>query len=562
MREIDRLTTERYDIPTMTLMENAATAVTRAVTAHLAGDLTGKRILVLCGKGNNGGDGAASARLLATNGARVDVVLLAKLQATKGDAQTNLERLRLWVDEQAFRENRETAAGDLGAINLFECDSEQAWDQLLASILGLPYDAAIDALFGTGLTRPIEGVHKEAVKYLRRLHQMRDSSEGSHTPIISVDVPSGLDSDSTELIGETVHADSTVTMTAPKTANVLPPAASSNGKLIVADIGSPVELIEQAKSQLFVIEAADAHRWLIQTRFTPDSYKNMHGHALIIAGSRGFTGAAALCGNAAMTAGAGLVTVATSVSVQPLVATQVMPEVMTKALDETDRGAVSDEAIDYVIKFAERVNVIAIGPGLSSEDERTHKFVLAVVEQRKTPVVIDADGLNCLAPWPTELRGSSDHPIVLTPHPGEMLRLLGTKDKSALDDKVAAAREFATSHEVILVLKGARSLIAAPDGRVFVNPTGNAGLGTAGAGDTLTGVIAGFLAQAYGTLTKEANAPETVVAALYISGLAGDLAAEKIGMRTMVASDIREHLSAAVCSLDPEGKIPLPGVDL
>ena len=141
------------------------------------------------------------------------MVLLAKLQATKGDAQTNLERLRLWIDEQAFRENRETAAGDLGAINLFECDSEQAWDQLLAGILGLPYDAAIDALFGTGLTRPIEGIHKEAVKYLRRLHQMRDSSEGSHTPIISVDVPSGLDSDSRELIGETVHADSTVTMT-------------------------------------------------------------------------------------------------------------------------------------------------------------------------------------------------------------------------------------------------------------------------------------------------------------------------------------------------------------
>src|SRR5439155_22081423 len=176
-------------------------------------------------------------------------------------------------------------------------------------------------------------------------------------------------------------------MTAPKTANVLPPAASSNGKLIVADIGSPAELIEEAKSQLFLVEAADAHRWLIQTRYTPDSYKNMHGHALVIAGSRGFTGAAALCGNAAMTAGAGLVTVATPVSVQPLVATQVIPEVMTAALVETDRGAVSDEAIDYIIKFAERVNVMAIGPGLSSEDQRTHEFVLTVVEQRKTAVV-------------------------------------------------------------------------------------------------------------------------------------------------------------------------------
>ena len=259
-----------------------------------------------------------------------------------------------------------------------------------------------------------------------------------------------------------------------------------------------------------------------------------------------------------MTAGAGLVTVATSVSVQPLVATQVMPEVMTTALVETDRGAVSDEAIDYVIKFAERVNVIAIGPGLSSEDERTHKFVLAVVEQRKTPVVIDADGLNCLAPWPTELRGSSDHPIVLTPHPGEMLRLLGTENKSALDDKVAAAREFATSHEVILVLKGTRSLIAVPDGRVFINPAGNAGLGTAGAGDTLTGIITGFLAQAYGTLGDDADAIDAVIAALYVGGLAGDLAARELGMRAMVASNIREHLSEAIRLLDPWGEAP-PG---
>ena len=326
--------------------------------------------------------------------------------------------------------------------------------------------------------------------------------------------------------------------------------------MIIADIGSPIELIEEAKSQLFVAEAADAHRWLIQTRYTPDSYKNLHGHALVIAGSRGFTGAAALCGNAAMNAGAGLVTVATPVSAQPLVASQVIPEVMTTALAETDRAAVSDDAIDYVMKFAERVNVIAIGPGLSSEDERTRKFVLAVAEQRMAPVVIDADGLNCLAPWPAELRGSSDHPIVLTPHPGEMLRLLGTKDKSALDDKVAAAREFATSHEVILVLKGARSLIAAPDGRVFVNPTGNAGLGTAGAGDTLTGIIAGFLAQAYGTLGDDAGALDAVIAALYVGGLAGDLAARDLGMRAMVASNIREHLSEAIRSLDPWGEAP------
>jgi NAD(P)H-hydrate epimerase len=230
---------------------------------------------------------------------------------------------------------------------------------------------------------------------------------------------------------------------------------------------------------------------------------------------------------------------------------------MTASLAETDRGAVSDNAVDYVLKLGERADVIAVGPGLSSEDERTRTFVRAVVERRETPVVIDADGLNCLAPWPPALRGSRDLPVILTPHPGEMLRLMGADDKAALDDRVAAAREFAIAHQAIVVLKGTRPLIAAPDGRVFVNPTGNAGLGTAGAGDTLTGIIAGLLAQAYATLRSDADAVETIIAALYIGGLAGDLAAQEIGMRTMVASDIREHLGAAICMLDPEGEMPI-----
>jgi NAD(P)H-hydrate epimerase len=353
-----------------------------------------------------------------------------------------------------------------------------------------------------------------------------------------------------------VHADLTVTMTAPKPANVLPPASNFNGGLIVADIGSPVELVDVAGSQLFLIEENDARLWLIQTRYTPNSYKNTHGHALVIAGSRGFTGAAALCGNAAMRAGAGLVTVATPASSQGLVAVQVMPEIMTAELAETDRGAVSDDAIGYVARLAERADVIAVGPGLSSRDERTRDFVRAVVEQRRTPLVIDADGLNCLAPWPPDLHGSAEFPIVVTPHVGEMLSLMGSDDKTALDDRVAAARQFATSREVIVLLKGTRSIIAAPDGRVFVNPTGNAGLGTAGAGDTLTGIITGFLAQAYGTLKENADALETVIAALYISGMAGDIAAGELGMRTMVASDIREHLSAAICAIDPGGEMP------
>jgi NAD(P)H-hydrate epimerase len=233
-----------------------------------------------------------------------------------------------------------------------------------------------------------------------------------------------------------------------------------------------------------------------------------------------------------------------------------MPEVMTTALAETDRGAVSDEAGEHFLGLASKATAIAIGPGLTSDDERTRRFVRHVVERRSRPCVIDADGLNCLAPWPRELSGSEAQPLILTPHPGEMLRLMGADDKSALADRVNAAREFATSHKVILVLKGSRPIVAAPDGRVFINPTGNAGLGTAGAGDTLTGLICGFLGQAYGTLNKKADPLATVVAALYVGGLAGDLAARKLGMRTMVASDIREHFSEAIRLLDPQGEQP------
>jgi hydroxyethylthiazole kinase-like uncharacterized protein yjeF len=554
MREIDRMTTERCGTPSLVLMENAAAATARIVAEHFKSGVTGKSILVLCGRGNNGGDGAAIARLLAISGANVHVVLFGNVEDLHGDGRISFDRMQEWMAKDT--------AGSPGSIHLYECDSEKGWNHLVDSLLKLPHEAIIDALFGTGLTRPLEGFHQEAVRYLKRIRQERSAGGLARLLIVSVDVPSGLNADSPELIGAAVQADVTVTMTAPKLANVLPPAANYNGKLIVADIGSPRELIEDAKTQLFVTEEADARRWLIQTRYVPESYKNTHGHVLVIAGSRGFTGAAALCGNAAMRSGAGLVTVATPVSAQPLVAAQVMPEVMTAALAETDRGAVSDEALGHVLRLAERANVIAIGPGLTSEDDRTRNFVRAVVEQRRTPVVVDADGLNCLAPWPAGLRGSSDLPVILTPHPGEMLRLIGTGHKSALDDRVRAAREFAVAHDVIVVLKGTRPLVAAPDGRVFINPTGNAGLGTAGAGDTLTGVIAGFMAQAYGILKNEASALETVVAALYISGVAGDLAAEEIGMRTMVASDIREHLSAAVCSIDPEGEIPLPGIEL
>lgn len=524
MREIDRLTSDQFGIPSIKLMESASAACFEAIRARLGDRITNASALVLCGKGNNGGDGAGLARLLVEAGVQCTVILFGRVDETRGDARTNFESLSA-----------------LAGLTFVECTDSATWGQC-----GEEYDVVVDALFGTGLTRALEGDYVKVIEYISSLQRPF---------VLSIDIPSGLNADVPDPIGPAVSADLTVTFTAPKPANVLPPASDFGGELIVADIGSPRSLIDEtARPSLFLVEAEDVRQWLVSTRYARGSYKNTHGNVLVAAGSRGYSGAAALCGNAAMRSGAGLVTVATPVSAQPLVASGSMPEVMTMALAETDRGAVSDEAVDHFLKLAEKKGtVVAIGPGLTSDDERTRRFVFRVLEQRATPCVIDADGLNCLAPWPRELRGSAERPLVLTPHPGEMARLVG---KAEIGDRVAAAREFATEHHVILVLKGSRSLVAAPDGRVFVNPTGNPGLGRAGSGDTLTGLITGFLTQAFATLKDKADPVVAVIAALYVGGLAGDFAARRFGMRTMVASDIRECFSEAIRFLDAQGEQP------
>lgn len=546
MREIDRLTVENYHTTSLLLMESASAACLEAIRARFNGELHGKRALVLCGKGNNGGDGAALARGLCRASVQCDVVLFGKFAETTGDAHTNFESVRRLA---SFEAGSPEAPAPLTFI---ECENVTAWEQIAKP--RRTYDVIVDALFGTGLTRPLEGVFLKVIQHLEMLKQARERAGGARPLLLSIDIPSGLNADKAELIGPAVCADVTVTFTAPKPGNVLPPASDFGGELIVADIGSPASLIAAMKPWLFLTEVEEVQRWLFSTRYTPGSYKNTHGHVLIAAGSRGYSGAAALCGNAAMRSGAGLVTIATPSSAQPLVATRSMPEVMTTALAETDRGAASDEGVDHFLELASKATVVAVGPGLTSDDERTRRFVRGIVERRSQPCVIDADGLNCLAPWPAELNGSEAQPLILTPHPGEMLRLMGAKERSALADRATAARDFAVAHKVIVVLKGSRPLIAAPDGRVFINPTGNAGLGTAGSGDTLTGLISGFLAQAYGTLGKDADPLAATIAALYVGGLAGELASATLGMRAMVASDIREHFSQALRFLDPEGE--------
>jgi NAD(P)H-hydrate epimerase len=558
MREVDRLTAEQYAIPSLLLMETAANASAHAIVSRFSKDISGLRLLILCGRGNNGGDGAALARILSLKGGLVEVILFGRVEDTSGDSRTNFD-----IARQLAAVAPQT--GQAPRLSLAECADEATWDAFQAA--GQAYDVIVDALFGTGLTRPLEGVYAKVTAYLAQIRDARPERVDCRPYIVSLDLPSGLDADTDSLIGDAVQADLTVTFTAPKPANVLPPASHFNGEMIVADIGSPAALVDAAGSQLFLTEADDARAWLKRTRYRPGSYKNTHGHVLIIAGSRRMSGAAVLCGNAAMRSGAGLVTIATPASALPAIAARVMPEVMTVELAETapqakqaaaqaDAPALSERAIETALQLAARADALAIGPGFTS-DEDAARLVRAVVRRRSAPVVIDADGLNALAPWPADLRGTPEAPLILTPHPGEMRRLVGVDaDQDSHANRVEIARGFAVAHGLILVLKGARTIIAAPDGRVAVNPTGNAGTGTAGAGDTLTGIITGFIAQARGAFGDEADIYAATVVAVYVAGLASDLAAQEHGMRTLVASDIGRHLGAAVRALDPAGERP------
>ncbi len=546
MREVDRLTTEKYGIPSILLMENAAHAASRVITEKLGGSVIARTFLILCGKGNNGGDGAALARILWTQGAYVDVYLFGKVVETKGDARTNFEILK------TIAESRETNLLEVNHLHLSE-DSEANY----LHHTGIVEDFVIDALFGTGLTRQLEGEVKELVAHLSKWKEKLVCSQ-----IISIDIPSGLNADLGGKIGENFNADLTITFTAPKLANVVAPASHFNGELVVANIGSPQELIDNSPSKLFLAEKQDAQSWLEQTKFTSDSYKNKRGHALLIVGSKEYTGAAVLAGNAAMLSGIGLTTIATSESAQKAIAAKVLEEVITRSLPETKNGAISSKAVEKIEKLIEKIDVVGIGCGLTSNEKTTKDFVREVIIKRKTPVVIDADALNALSPF--DLQGSEDLPLVFTPHEGEFLRLLGTKDKDVIKDRVKAVRDFAEKYNVILVLKGERVLIGAPDGRVVVNPTGNSGLGKAGNGDTLTGIITGFIAQTMAvpkenTFYTPAATPKiyevfgAVIAAVYISSLAGDIAAEKFGKRSMLASDVRECLGEAMRQIQGSG---------
>jgi ADP-dependent NAD(P)H-hydrate dehydratase / NAD(P)H-hydrate epimerase len=529
MREVDRQTTEQYGIPSLLLMENAAHAAARVISQRLDGSVDGASVLVFCGKGNNGGDGAALARVLWTQGANVEVCLIGLVSGTNGDARTNFEILRKIADRESFEV-------DQADIALEEISSLEEWMEYDSfNFQSDDPDVIVDALFGIGLTHPLEGVYAEVAAFI---HSYGVEEDGPL--VVALDIPSGLCANTGKVDGIVPCADVTVTFTAAKPANILPPASRYNGDLAVAEIGSPCEIVNQVSSQLYLVTKDDARRWLAATEFAPDSYKFQRGHALLIAGSADYSGAAVLCGDAAIRSGVGLATIACPESSRQAVIGRVQPEVMVRGLPETKKGAISAEAFDEIQHFAERkITAVAIGSGMSHDEETTRDLVRKVVENRTTPIVIDADGLNALAPF--DLAGSEDLPIILTPHLGEFKRLLGMEND--IDDVVATVRDFAQLHRVYVVLKGERPMIAEPSGCVAVSPTGNSGLGKAGNGDTLTGLVVGFVAQA---AALGIGMFETLAAVVYIAGLAGDVADERYGKRVMTASDVRECFHAAL----------------
>jgi ADP-dependent NAD(P)H-hydrate dehydratase / NAD(P)H-hydrate epimerase len=513
MQRIDRLTSDRYGVPSLTLMENAGRGVVDFLAEHYA-PLDKQRIAILCGRGNNGGDGLVVARLLREQRLQPRVFLFGDPKSVKGDAATNLERLQ--------------PSGPPEVVETVE-----KWREFYPALEGATL--LIDALLGTGLARPLEGFLLEVVRGVNRLNP--------RPRVVAVDLPSGVSADSGNLIGECIRADASVTFTAPKVAHVFPPATDMAGEWVCKEIGTPCEALDSDRSLRLNLTIETDIAWVGRKR-PADSHKGMYGHVLVIAGSVGKTGAAAMSALAALRAGAGLVTVATPKSALPVVAGLGL-EYMTEPLPETDSGTISLQALDGRVmdRLLEGKSVVAVGPGIGGASE-TVEFVRELVRDTKVPMVIDADGLNAVAGSLDCLNGK-DRVRVLTPHPGEMARLAGVKTAQVQSNRLEVARDFAAAHEVVLVLKGFRTLTSDPEGNVWVNPNGNPGMAKGGSGDVLTGLVAGFLAQ-FGNRPHERPLAEVVAAAVYVHGLAGDLAARETGEMSMLAGDLLERIPDAL----------------
>jgi len=504
MRELDRAAIKGRKIPSLRLMENAGNAVAREMERRF-GSLRGKTVTIVSGKGQNGGDGLVVARLLRQKGCKARVALLTAPSALKGDAAANLKRFQ-------------RAGGRCHAIDT---------DANLTAVLGpllQTSDLLVDAIFGTGLNAPVKGVAASAI----------DRMNASSRPIVAIDLPSGLDADTGTVLGTAVTATLTVTLARPKRGLYLGVGPNYAGVICVADIGIPTDLIATAKIPVTLLDAASI-RSLLPIRHRT-AHKGTFGHAGLIAGSAGKTGAAAMAAMAALRVGAGLVTVATPRSVSDVLEAKLL-EAMTFPAPETEARTLSKQALESLRAFAADKTALAIGPGIGTHPD-TQTLVHNLLVEVNKPMVLDADGINAVAGH-REMLSRAGGPLILTPHPGEMARLLGITSAEVQRDRLGMAARLAREQHVCVVLKGAGTIVAGPDGRLAVNSTGNPGMATAGTGDVLTGIITGLLAQGL-------SAWDAACAGVYLHGLAGDLAASEQGEMGLIAGDVIQAIPWAL----------------
>jgi NAD(P)H-hydrate epimerase len=502
MQMLDRRAITEARIPSLILMERAGTGVVQQLERHFA-PLEDKRITIVCGKGNNGGDGFVVARLLARKRIAIQVLCLAKAADMSRDARVMHGRLLRIAKKNVIRSAQ---------------DSESLRDLFAAS------DIIVDAILGTGLSTAVSGPYEQVIQTIN----------ASGRAVLAVDIPSGLNADTGLVLGAAVRADVTVTFGLPKIGLYVGQGVDHAGSIHVVDIGIPASLIELVESRTILLTHAMAKTLL--PRRTPSSHKGTYGHAGIIAGSVGKTGAAAMAAKAALRVGTGLVTVATPSGVNDTLEAKLL-EVMTVPMPETKAHTLARSGLDRLLAFTRVRTAIAIGPGLTTHPE-TVDLIQELVKRVDKPCVLDADALNALA-GKASLLTESKLPPILTPHPGEMARLgIDASPQSVNADRIGVAGRFARERGVLVVLKGARTIVARPDGMIAVCPTGNPGMATAGTGDVLTGMIVGLLAQ--GLTPWDAACTGT-----YFHGLAGDLAAGQIGQAAMTAGDLIEHIPKA-----------------
>jgi NAD(P)H-hydrate epimerase len=513
MREADRRTIDEVGIPSIVLMENAGRQVVAAMESFFQ-DLDERRVAIVCGKGNNGGDGFVVARTLNQRGIDATVFLVGQVAEVKGDARINLDIL-----------------GRLG-VSVIEVADEGAWELHFSEISD--HDLVIDALFGTGLKAPLSGLHQTVVGDLN----------ASSLPVVAIDLPSGMSADSPDLIGDAIEATVTVTLAAPKLPLVLPPAEQKAGEIVIADIGIPMAVIDALEGPRIDLLTRDTMRRLVTPR-AADSHKGDFGRIVIVAGSTGKTGAASLAAMGALRSGAGLVTVACPRSCQAVIAASGL-EFMTEGLDDTADGTVDFGGAGAALGLD--ADVLVMGPGLG-RGEGVTAFVHEVFEKSEAPLVIDADALNAFAGEPASLVGREGRALIITPHPGEMARLIGCTVEDVQADRIGLATDFARTHRVHVVLKGHRTVIATPAGAVFVNPTGCPGMATGGTGDVLAGMLGAWLAQLL-------DADAACRLAVYLHGAAGELADADLGEVSMTAVDLAEHVGDAILELTARRRVP------